>query len=1016
MRKNPFWRLVVRRRLTLCFLILFLGTAAFGFALQAVQYLAISQEIDRLSKNYQAIGTLRKEGIDVTQGAELVEQSPYVAFVDERRYYNGVLNDIYNADISGVMSYVPTSGTRHGDVMVWAKLKEISFEERNRQYGRLYDRYKYQFEVCERIFGYPEYVWEGKDITVYWELKGDGETELPMQVGKTYLWKGTYALSENIRAEGHGDVFYLKQIEDNIWYYEEEEGKAVLETLINSEENRVQEQNRHAICAITTKDMTVMPSVQESNRMLYLREGRWLDASDQREARQVCVIHRGLADIRGLSLGDKISVTMRNDIDSAYGYVSDSESASTWDGWDKVDTVQLELEIVGIFCDRQDENDDSGRLTLGYNMLYIPDSCMPEYFSVREYLASGTYSFVLTSPEMKDTFINELREPLYKCGIELSFVENNWDAFYASSRQIEQTVRMNLQIFSAMLLLMLGIVVFLYQWQRKKEFAIARSLGIPAVRAVRWCAVPMMPIGLAGICVGVGLSWNYALMQAQKTLQGLPEEATAQISMFGFAGICAVAWIVLILLCICSMAVMAHRPVLVSLQGGTVSKKKSRFSENIGHEIVLRQDAKAVKVRRKAPAISREMRSAPQYAFASSIRFVERMMRRSVLRSCLAVSSALVLLIGLGWFRQAIRNSEMEVEHMYRSVVVEAEITKESLSTYVDGEGYIAKKTVQTILDSGYVTDSYLSAATIAKSVQLEEEDSGAVKRELKPLVQGVSDLEIYTREGAVSIQYGETYDETLFESDDSDMPNSMPPVLLPEMLMLVWDAKPGDEVVISGEKGKDKIHAVVIGSYSTANDNMVETRILVPLSVVEKMEEDGILYTKARFWLNTDRNRELDSFRQLMEETVLAHRAGILKLSYLIWDGELRQVVEPLEKNIHFMQTLYPVMLAVATFIAAGFSFLLLFQRTREAAILRVLGNTRGHVCLMLIMEQMVLSLTGLLAGMLMTGVLFKADGSATPNMIVAGLYLAGSLIGVLCGAVVVSAKKPLGMLQVKE
>ena len=72
-------------------------------------------------------------------------------------------------------------------------------------------------------------------------------------------------------------------------------------------------------------------------------------------------------------------------------------------------------------------------------------------------------------------------------------------------------------------------------------------------------------------------------------------------------------------------------------------------------------------------------------------------------------------------------------------------------------------------------------------------------------------------------------------------------------------------------------------------------------------------------------------------------------KFRFFIWDEELRIVVSQLEKNLSILKVLYPVVMAVSALIAAGMCFLLILQKTREAAILRVLGTTRTVVRLAL-------------------------------------------------------------------
>jgi ABC-type antimicrobial peptide transport system permease subunit len=107
-----------------------------------------------------------------------------------------------------------------------------------------------------------------------------------------------------------------------------------------------------------------------------------------------------------------------------------------------------------------------------------------------------------------------------------------------------------------------------------------------------------------------------------------------------------------------------------------------------------------------------------------------------------------------------------------------------------------------------------------------------------------------------------------------------------------------------------------------------------------------------------------------------------------------------------------------VSVLIGAGLCFLLLLQATREAAILRVLGTTRTAVRLALIIEPLILSIIGVILGLGISRFLWMSSDlvSAVPLLVSAGLYLTGVLAGLVTGAISVTNKKPIELLQVKE
>ena len=141
-------------------------------------------------------------------------------------------------------------------------------------------------------------------------------------------------------------------------------------------------------------------------------------------------------------------------------------------------------------------------------------------------------------------------------------------------------------------------------------------------------------------------------------------------------------------------------------------------------------------------------------------------------------------------------------------------------------------------------------------------------------------------------------------------------------------------------------------------------------------------------------------------------------KFRFFIWDEELRIVVSQLEKNLSILKVLYPVVMAVSALIAAGMCFLLLLQKTREAAILRVLGTTRIAVRMALIVESFCLSLIGVVIGLGLAFLMWISSGTVPMGALLtsAGLYMAGALAGLVSGAILVTNKQPLELLQVKE
>lgn len=247
-------------------------------------------------------------------------------------------------------------------------------------------------------------------------------------------------------------------------------------------------------------------------------------------------------------------------------------------------------------------------------------------------------------------------------------------------------------------------------------------------------------------------------------------------------------------------------------------------------------------------------------------------------------------------------------------------------------------------------------------------------------------------------------------------------PAVFPARLLAQLQVNIGDTVRITDRLERTYI-CVIVGQYSGWIGSSVystytprgENYILIPLSNLESTERAFTKFRIAHFVLDPTKNRELPQFSTSMENVMKVYSS---KFRFFIWDEELRIVVSQLEKNLSILKVLYPVVMAVSALIAAGLCFLLLLQKNREAAILRVLGTTRTVVRLALIVESFSLSLIGVVIGLGLAALLWISSESVPMGALLtsAGLYLAGALVGLVGGAILVTNKPPLELLQVKE
>lgn len=1015
MGKNAFWKSVLRRTGSLLLLLALLAAASFGFVLRAVEYLTVNGEIRRISENYRPIGTLSSDSGDLTEAAELLEENSYVEFVDRNRYCPAILTDIYNADLDGWTSNREDGleyGVRTNDILAWAEVEDIKDTLET-------GVFRYDFRVRELVSGYPDYGDPKNIITVYFDSATLQQENPVMKTGKTYLIRGYYDPYKNT---GRGDVlnFDLLPLEEGVLFLEGEPESPAAQRYLDSD-TELQERNRHAMMAVTTADMSALPLVQESSRDFYLEDGRWPDREDSVNRNMVCAVTKEFADVRDLKVGDTLTMTLQNRNPSYFGYVTDADIQEA------CEETEVSLEIVGVYGRLYGGViNDPGFVEFSHNstIVYIPDGCLPENYVAKEEISASSFSFALISPKGKAAFMRETGSRLEDLGITCTFVENNWETYYASAHSIEQGALYNFVIFALVMVSALAVVSFLYTWQRRKEIAIARSLGVPARSAAVGACLPMISFGACAVLVGGVFAWRYGLKQAEQTLAQIASGGRAELNVFWLVGICLLLWLALSVVLLAGSLSYVHRPVLEILQGKAV---RAGGRKRVEEELAGAHSGRILEGDQELPqTFVREGGSVPRQIYGKGLtsvlpamaRFLWHHIRRFSMRSVCALLAAAVFVTASGWLRLSIRSSEKKLDKLYGSVTVGAEIVKKNGGIVMTSNSgaFINRKTVQNMLDTGFVEHAYLEAGAECRVGKMNG-NTGMKKTS----IFGLAEMEQFLAQDwnrEVQIQYCEGYGAELFRRDCTLADGAFkeePAVIVSEAVWEKWGMRQGSAVRIASSNGKVQVIFPVAGYYTGQPSGLMEDVMFVPLSFLESLEEDDLKYITARFTLDQAKNRELADFRDTAKSIVEASGAGELDLSLVLWDNELRQVVEPMEKNISLMKLLYPVANIVSFFIAGGLAVLLLFQRRREAAVLRVLGVRKMPVRVTLALELLILNVVGVLLGLAIIYVI--TETVSLPAMgIAAAAYFIGGVIGAVAGSIMVTNARPLELLQVKE
>ena len=745
---------------SLLLLILF-GLISFGFITKAVGFILVQRETGVLGSYYRSIGVLENvndstkwwcdqsnlscinvkdpQAGDVSAGIELIEASPYFAYGDQRQIVSGVMPQTYNLnriDSNATMlfeilppEYWPNTHTYDlwftGDLIVKEEVMTMAkLPENQKTIG-----YYLKFNIDTLLAAHPDYATQGKNVALLFLFEGR-ESAIPsiqaMQVGQRYFIRGrddqNYMI-DTAWVNVHYATLEIKPLDDGqLWYIPiaKEASIDFSDPVLAPFKNEIDilNENLHTLYILATVDMSAIPTMQEASRSNYLTEGRWLNHQDDLEGNKVIVVPEDFARNRGFEVGDEITLTFRPLTDTFAGLIRDGVDSLNWRSYP---TYQEPYEIVGIYSNTNNWAFYS----------YIPTlSLRPGFASTAQnQFYYEEYNFVLDSSRDENEFNLTYKIPLKELGISLTFLPNNGPAYWAAVDPIHRSLTADLQVFGLLMVVALILAVFLYMMQGKKDYAILRAMGVPKKQANRQLTLPLLLLGEIGVLLGGYPAWNYALSQAKASLSSLPlptgVSPSADLSFLYLAGLCAVIFLLLAWLSWLGVFFLARKPVFELLQNQTsqnkVRQKRTRnslpdqptpsLSSRLVSTIDLTGSTRQGKVDRTAHR---------KYTPSSLGQYVLQHVLRSRLSSFLTLVIALGFVLASGWIQQTMERSQLEVDKLYDTTIVEADILQTSYLTF-GKTGFIYMQTVDNILNSGFVTGSVLEADTTWSKIEKME-------------------------------------------------------------------------------------------------------------------------------------------------------------------------------------------------------------------------------------------------------------------------------------------------------
>jgi len=459
---------------------------------------------------------------------------------------------------------------------------------------------------------------------------------------------------------------------------------------------------------------------------------------------------------------------------------------------------------------------------------------------------------------------------------------------------------------------------------------------------------------------------------------------------------------------------------------------------------------------------------------ANAIRLnIIRRITRSPVRSILVMGVAFLFILAIGWLQNAIEQGRIEINRLYDTTIVRGEFRSLFPGDFDPAfpmNQIIRPRTVDILLDSGFTRSVYLEAGfeytflilpaadgsfpddiweeqeftirnlnrliaidDIETFLKVHYNPTDVFGEPLEPIFSMVdpmdSDTWVRVQGEAVAITFVEGFDKTTFARDVLYDFDTIVPIILRYCVAEEHGLELGDRAFLSHNFGNIDpwiIQVYVVGIYTgRMHRQLAHNASLIPLSALEPIREvlagsdyGGVItgYITVQFEVNPAKNREIESFREILEEIVTRRSAGAVLLTYDLFDGELEFVVRQMEENLYLLQLLYPVTILVALLIAAGLSLLVILQNTKNVAVMRVLGLSRKRTRQQCIMELGLINIVGLILGIFGFALLGGSGGFDTRLILFAAGYLVVTLLGSLIGAILVSSRSPLELLQVRE
>ena len=415
--------------------------------------------------------------------------------------------------------------------------------------------------VMHSAFNYSSYYRRDPDTGLFSEtnyIKMIDDVPVPMYFG---LWEsGCISLNKVLMYRKTGEFFSYVDPEEIPYFIQRWD-----DVQNNPEEAtyfaalwQATEHSASSFAVTLTSDIAQVPAWHTGG--MFLNEGRMITKEEYRTGAKVCMISASLAKKQGWQVGDMLDMHLYQ-----YEYFKQCQGTEADTGIDRSMYTEGffdedQYEIVGIYSQR--EITDTGDTALEvfaqpWNAIYIPENSAPNAPALEDRPIQPS----LITIELQNGSVDEFKAAVEEMGltdqvpgeyeIKFSYFDQGYSKIAGGLQEMHRNAKILLGLSSALMLVTMVLVSFLFSRQHKHSAGILRMLGGSkgqAFAAILVCAAAVVAAGsIAGTILGGSLTQTVAasiLSDVESTTVVLSTGANAGLTMLTGLG-CMVMFLLL---------------------------------------------------------------------------------------------------------------------------------------------------------------------------------------------------------------------------------------------------------------------------------------------------------------------------------------------------------------------------------------------------------------------------------------------------------------------------------------